>query len=114
MLDQVLSFKGEAKKLKKIVEFNLYWAAHNVSGFGSYIVINNLPQRRSIVEVTKSGAGFRSHQIFNGYVDENQKNPHYVHFRYGRVHIKKKIQKRVLVMLQPSLLKQGMKLDVSF
>ena len=42
MLDHLLSFKGEAKKIrKKIVENNLYLLAHNGSGFDSYIVLNN-------------------------------------------------------------------------
>ena len=45
MLDHVLSFKGEPKKVrKKIVENNLYLIAHNGSGFDSYVVLNNLPQ----------------------------------------------------------------------
>ena len=42
MLDHVLSFKGEPKKVKnKIVEYNLYLIAHNGSGFDSYVVLNN-------------------------------------------------------------------------
>ena len=45
MLDHVLSFKGEPKKVKyKIVENKLYLIAHNGSGFDSYVVLNNLPQ----------------------------------------------------------------------
>ena len=45
MLDRVLSFKGEPKKVKnKIVEYNLYLIAHNGSGFDSYVVLNNIPQ----------------------------------------------------------------------
>ena len=38
MLDHVLSFKGEPKKVKnKNVENNLYLIAHNGSGFDSYV-----------------------------------------------------------------------------
>ena len=45
ILDQVLSFKGEPKKIRnKIVEYNLYLIVHNGSGFDSYVVLNNLPQ----------------------------------------------------------------------
>ena len=74
MLDHVLSFKGEPKKVKnKIVEYNLYLIAHNGSGFDSYVVLNNLPQWRSIVKLIKIGAGVVSLKIFNGYVDQNQK-----------------------------------------
>ena len=45
ILDHVLSFKGEPKKVKnKIVEYNLYLIAHSGGGFDSYVVLNNLPQ----------------------------------------------------------------------
>ena len=72
MLDHVLSFKGEPKKnQKKIVEYNLYLIAHNGSDFDSYVVLNNLPQWRSVVKAIKNGAGIVSLKIFNGYVDEN-------------------------------------------
>ena len=108
MLDHVLSFKGEPKKIKnKIVECNLSLIAHNGSGFDSYVVINALPQWRSVVKLIKNGAGIFSHKIFNGYVDHNKKTPQYVHFRCGRVHIKKSLKKiGKSYKLQPSLLKQ--------
>ena len=76
MLDYVLSFRGEPKKVKnknKIVEYNLYLIAHNGSGFDSYVVLNNLPQWRSVVELIENGAGIISLKIFNGYVDEKKK-----------------------------------------
>ena len=67
MLDHVLSFKGEAKKVKyKHVEYNLYLIAHNGSGFDRYVVINNLPHRRSVVKLIKNGAGVISLKLFNG------------------------------------------------
>ena len=75
MLDHVLSFKGEPKKIKnKIVEYNIYLIAHNGSGCDNYVVLNNLPQWRSVVKLIKNGAGIISLKIFNGYVDENKKN----------------------------------------
>ena len=87
MLDHVLTFKGEPKKLKnKIVEINLYLIAHNGSGFDSYIVLKNIPQWLSVVKLIKNGAGIISLKIFNGYVDPVKKIPQYVHFRCGRVH----------------------------
>ena len=49
--------------------------AHNGSEFDSYIVLKNLPQRRSIFKLFKNGAGFISFKKFNGYVDENKKFP---------------------------------------
>ena len=58
MLDHVLSFKGEPKKVKnKIVGYNLYLIAHNGSGFDSYVLLNNLPRWRSVVKLIKNGAG---------------------------------------------------------
>ena len=67
MLDHVLSFKGEPKKVNnKIVESNLYLIAHNRSGFDSYVVLYNLPQWRSIVKLIKKGVGIISFKIFNG------------------------------------------------
>ena len=98
MLDHVLSYKGEPKKVKnKIVEYNLYLIAHNGSGFDSYVVLNNLPQWRSVVKLIKNGRGIvslKTLKIFNGYVDQNEKLPQYVHFRCGRVHINNSLKKK--------------------
>ena len=92
MLDHVLSFKGEPKKVKKIVEYNLYVIAHNGSRFDSYVVLTNLPHWRSVAKLIKDGAGFISPKIFNSFVDE-KKTPQYVHFRCGRVHISERLKK---------------------
>ena len=61
--------------------------AHNGSGFDNFVVLFLLPQWRSVVKLTKNGAGLISNKIFNGYVDQNKKLPQYVLFRCGRVHI---------------------------
>ena len=93
MLDHVLSFKREPKKVRnKIVEYNLYLIAHNGSGFDSYVVVNNLPLWRNVVKLFKNGVGIVSLKIFNGYDDQNKKIPQYVHFRCGKVHINKKLK----------------------
>ena len=74
MLDHVLWFEGEIKKVKnKIVEYNLYLIAHNGSGFDSYVVLNSLPQWRSVVKLIKNGADNILLKIFNGYLDQNKK-----------------------------------------
>ena len=74
MLDHVLSFKGEAKKVQnRIVEYNLYKIAHKGSGFDSYIVLHNLPHWGKIVNLFKKEAGIISIKIFNGCVDEMKK-----------------------------------------
>ena len=113
MLDHVLSFKGEPKKIKnKFVEYNLCLIAHNGSGFDSYVVLNNLPQWPSVVKLFKNGAGIVSLKIFNGYVDPVKKIPQYVHFRCGRVHINQKLRKiGESYKLQESLLKKELEHD---
>ena len=113
MLDHVLSFKGEPKKIKNnIVENNLYLIAHNGSGFDSYVVLNNLPKWRSIVKLIKNGARIVSLKIFNGYVDPVKKIPQYVHFRCERVHINQKLRKiGESYKLQESLLKKELEHD---
>ena len=113
MLDHVLSFKGEPKKVKnKIVEYNLYLIAHNGSGFDSYVVLNNLTQWRSVVKPIKNGAGIVSLKIFNGYVDPVKKFPQFVQFRCGRVHINQKLRKTgESYKLQESLLKKELEHD---
>ena len=90
-LDHVLSFKLRRVE-KKIVEYNLYLTAHNGSCFDSYVVLNNLPQWRSVVKLIKNGAGIFSLKIFNGYLDEKKKIPQYVLFRCGSVHNNKSLK----------------------
>ena len=76
MVDHVFSFKIEPKKVKKIiVEYNLNLIAHNGSGFDSYVVLNILPQWRSVGELIKNGAGIISLKIINGYINQNKKIP---------------------------------------
>ena len=76
MLDYVLQFKGEPKRINnKIVKYNLYLIAHKGSGFDSYVVLNNLPQWRTVVSLIKNGSGIVSLKIFNGYVDPVKKIP---------------------------------------
>ena len=95
MLDLVLSFKEELKKINiKVVEYILYLLAHNGSGLDSYVVLNSLPRWRSVVDIIKNGAGTYSLEIFNGNVDEKEKFPQYVPFRCGRVHINRSLKNR--------------------
>ena len=47
--------------------------AHNGSGFDSNVVLNNLYQWRSVVNLIKNGAGIISFKLFNGHVDEKGK-----------------------------------------
>ena len=110
MLDHVLQFKGEAKH--KIVKYNLYIIAHDGFGFDSYVLLNNLPQWRTVVSLIKNGSGIVSLKNFNGYVDQAKKISQYVRFRCGRVHINKSLKNiDISYKLQPSLLKQEMDHD---
>ena len=81
MLDQILQFEGEAKKVNnKIVMFILYILVHNGFGFDSYVVLNNLPQWRTVVSLIKNGSGKLSLKLVNAFVDQNKKTPQYVNF----------------------------------
>ena len=88
-----------------MLNISLYLIAHNGSGFDSYVVINCLPQWRSVIKLIKNGRGIVSLKIFNGCVDPVKKIPQYVHFRCGRVHINKSLRKKgESYKLQESLL----------
>ena len=108
--------REKQKKVKnKIVENNLYLIAHSGSGFDTYVVLNNLPQWRSIVKPIKNGAGIVSLKIFNGYVNPVKKIPQYVHFRCGRVHINQSLKKiGESYKLQKNLLKKELEHDEIF
>ena len=89
--------------------------AHNGSGFDSYIVLNNLPPWRYVVNLMKNGTGVVPVKRFNWYVEEKKKIPQDIYFRCGRVHFKSGLKKIGLgYILQPLVLKQEMELDDIF
>ena len=108
LLGHILELKGETKWVNnKVVNWNLYLLAHKGCGSDSYVVLINLPQWRTIVSLIKNGSGIVSLKIFNGYLDQAKKNPHYVHFRCGLFNIEdflKKYEKSY--KLQPCSFKQ--------
>ena len=111
MLDYVLKFKGEAKRINnKIVEYNLYLFAHKGSGFDSYVVLNTLPLWRTVVSLIKNGSGIVSLKILNRCVDPVKKIPQYVHFRDGLLHIEESLKKQE----EPCLLKQELEHDENY
>ena len=88
MLDYVLQSRGEPKRNNnKTVKYSSYLIAHKANGFDSYVVINNLPQWRT-VKLIKNGSSLVCLEIFNGYVDAAKKFPQYVHLRCGLLLIK--------------------------
>ena len=113
MLDYIITFKGEPKKVdNKIVEYELHMLGHNGSSFDTYIILNNLPKCRRIVNIIKNGKGIISLKIFNGYID---KKPQYVNFRCGMTHINESLKKiGITYNLQKELLKQEMNHDEIF
>ena len=65
-LDFCLKLKSEERKDKKnkILENNLQPHAHNGSGFDTYIVLNNLPCEKIIVNIIKNGDGVIELKLF--------------------------------------------------
>ena len=88
-LDFCLKLKGEERKVKnKIADYNLQMHARNGSGFDTWIIVNNLPCDKHIVEIIKNGKGIFEYKVFNGLVYKNNKQiPQYLHFRCGMTHL---------------------------
>ena len=83
-LDFLLKFKGERKVKNKIVEYNLQLHAYNVSGFDTWIILNNLPSDKRIVDFIKIGKGIISLRVFQGCINSGKKQiPEYLVFRCG-------------------------------
>ena len=68
-LDFCLKLKGEERKVKnKIVENNLQMHAHNGSGFDAWIILNNLPCDKHIVDIIKNGKRIIELKVFIGLI----------------------------------------------
>ena len=83
-VDFCLKLKGEKLKDKKskVLEYNLQLHAHNVSGFDTWIVLNDLPCNKRIVDIIKNGRGITSLRAFDRYIyNGNKQFPQYLHFR---------------------------------
>ena len=74
------------EKTKKVFEYELQPHDHNGSGFDTWIVLNNLPCDKRIVNIIKNGKGTIELKVFNGYIGITQ-TPQYFHFRYGMTHL---------------------------
>ena len=84
--------------------------AHKVSGFHSYVVLNNLPQCRTAVSLIKNGSGIFSLKIFIGYLDPVKKIHQYVQFKCGLLH-QRIFKKTGSNKLQENLFKQELEHD---
>ena len=68
--------------------------AHNDSGFGTWILVNNLPCDKHIVDISKNGKGIIELKVFNGYIQHNNKQiPQYLRFRVGMIHLNYSLKK---------------------
>ena len=76
------------------------------------MVLKNLPQWRTVVNLIKNEAGTVSLKIFNGYLELVKKIPQYVHFRCGSLHFKSSLKNiGKAYKLQSRLLKQELEHD---
>ena len=75
-LDFCSKLKGDERKdsKNKILEFKLQLHAHNGSGFDTWIVLNNLPCDKRIVNNIKKGKGNIELKVFKGYNEKKIKN----------------------------------------
>ena len=94
-LDFCLKFKGDERKLKyKIVEYLFQLHAHNGFGFDTWIILNNLPFDKHIVDIIKNGKGIISLRVFNGCVYNGKKQiPQFLIFRCGMTHLNYSLKK---------------------
>ena len=94
-LDYLLKIKGEERKVKnKVVEYNLQMHAHNGSGFDTWIILNNLPCDKHIVDIIKNGKGIIELKVYNGLIHKiNKQIPQYLHFRCGMTHLNYSLKK---------------------
>ena len=68
--------------------------AHNGSGFDTWILLNNLPCDKHIVNISKNGKGIIELKVFNGLIEKyNKQIPQYLHFRCGMTHINYRLKK---------------------
>ena len=108
-----LNLKGEERRtslINKIVEYNPQLHAHNGSGFDTWIILNNFPCGKHIVDIIKNGKCIISLDIFNGYIVKNKKQiPQYLIFRCGMTHLNYSLKELGKTFkLQKELLKTGM------
>ena len=91
----------------KIRLYNLPLHAHNGSGFDTWIVLNNLPCVKKIVNTIKNGKGIIELKVFNGCIEKiKNQTPQYLHFRCEVTHLIYSLKKfGETLILQKELLK---------
>ena len=112
-LDFFSKFKGEERKVKnRIVEYNFHLHAHNGSGFDTWIILNNLPWDKNIVDIIKNRKGIISLRIFIGYIQKKETKSSISFSRCGMIHLNYSLKKLGKTFkLQKGLLKTEMNHD---
>ena len=107
--------KGEERKTvdKKTVYYNFEFDAHNASEFDTWIILNNLPRDKHIVDIIKKSKRIISLRVFNGYIYNGKKQiPQYLIFRCGMTHLNYSLKNLGKTFkLQKELLKTEMNHD---
>ena len=114
-MDFCLKLEGEPRKKvdNKIVEDNLQLYAHNASGSYTWIILNNLPCDKHIVDIIKNVKGIISLRVFNGYIYNGKiEIPQSLIFRWGMTHLISSLKKLGKTFkLQKELLETAMSHD---
>ena len=94
----MLTLKGEERKVKnRNFENILELHAHIGSGVDTWIILNNLPRDKHIVDIFKNGKGIIDLIVFKGYIENNKKQfPHYVQFRCRMTYLNYSLKIRLL------------------
>ena len=113
-VEKIVLCKGldDINEMLDYVKYNLYLITHKGSGFDSYVVLNNLPQWRTVVSLNNNGAGIVCLKFFNGWVDPAKMITQYVQFRCRLLQVKFSV-KRIgrSCKLQPFLFTQQFEHD---
>ena len=115
--DFCLKLKGQEYKDKKgkVLEYNLQFHAHNGSGFDTWVVLDNLPCDKRIVNIVKNGKGIIQLKVFNGFIQcktSTKQISQYLHIRCDMTHLNYSLKKLGKTFkLQKELLKTEMNHD---
>ena len=102
MFKELQLFKGEPRYIfnkdgkRTLSEYELKMVAHNGSGFDIWIILYNLPEWCSIVNMIKTGKGIISLKIHNGNIEcknGSKGKPQYITFVCSMNHLSSSLKK---------------------
>ena len=113
----MIKYKRDEREVdNKTVEYNLQLHAHNGRGFDEWLVLDDLPCDKRIVDFIKNGKGLISSKVFNGYIQigKNQISQ-YLIFRCIGTHLNYSLKKLGKTFkLQKELLKTELNHDETY